>query len=108
MPTCGLPGIFGDHVVLQQEATLPVLGWANPREKVIVAFGIKTAETTAGTDGKWTIDFPALPGRSFCTTMRFTPTARRSARWLTALFFSPFFFSRRLPGPLRGTTGRQH
>ena len=28
-----LPGIFGDHMVLQQEATLPVWGWANPRRR---------------------------------------------------------------------------
>ena len=56
-----LPGIFGDHMVLQQEATLPVWGWANPQEKLTVTFGDKKAETTAGADGKWRIDFPALP-----------------------------------------------
>ena len=56
-----LPGIFGDHMVLQQEATLPVWGWANPQEKVVVTFGNEKAETTAGPDGKWRIDLPALP-----------------------------------------------
>ena len=25
-----LPALFGDHMVLQQEATLPVWGWAEP------------------------------------------------------------------------------
>jgi sialate O-acetylesterase len=56
-----LPGIFGDHMVLQQEAALPVWGWANPQEKVIVTFGNERAETTAGSDGKWRVDLPALP-----------------------------------------------
>jgi sialate O-acetylesterase len=56
-----LPGIFGDHMVLQQEATLPVWGWASPQEKVTVTFGNEKAETTAGPDGKWRIDLPALP-----------------------------------------------
>jgi sialate O-acetylesterase len=55
-----LPGIFGDHMVLQQEATLPVWGWANPQEKVAVTFGAEKAETVAGPDGKWRVDLPAL------------------------------------------------
>ena len=55
-----LPGIFGDHMVLQQEATLPVWGWANPQEKIVVTFGNKKAETTAGADGKWRVNLPAL------------------------------------------------
>ena len=56
-----LPGIFGDHMVLQQDATLPVWGWASPQEKVTVTFSGKSANTTAGADGKWRIDLPALP-----------------------------------------------
>jgi sialate O-acetylesterase len=56
-----LPGIFGDHMVLQQEATLPVWGWASPTEKVTVTFAGRRANTTAGANGKWRIDLPALP-----------------------------------------------
>jgi sialate O-acetylesterase len=56
-----LPALFGDHMVLQQEATLPVWGWADPGEKVRVAFAGKSAEATAGADGKWRADLPALP-----------------------------------------------
>ena len=31
-----MPAIFGNHMVLQQEAALPVWGWADPGEKVTV------------------------------------------------------------------------
>ncbi len=56
-----MPGIFGDHMVLQQDATLPVWGWAGSQEKVTVVFAGRTANTTAGADGKWRVDLPALP-----------------------------------------------
>jgi sialate O-acetylesterase len=56
-----LPAIFGDHMVLQQETTLPVWGWAAKGEKVTVTFGSSTASATADDDGKWRVDLPALP-----------------------------------------------
>src|SRR4051812_31885565 len=31
-----LAGVFGDHMVLQQRAPLPVWGWADPGERVTV------------------------------------------------------------------------
>jgi sialate O-acetylesterase len=56
-----MPVIFGDHMVLQQEATLPVWGTADAGEKVTVTVGKESASTTAGTDGKWLVKLPALP-----------------------------------------------
>lgn len=56
-----LPAIFGDQMVLQQDARLPVWGWADPGEKVTVTFGDQKAEATAGADGKWQTDLPAVP-----------------------------------------------
>ena len=60
-----MPAIFGDHMVLQQEKTLPVWGWAAAGEKVTVIFGDPsehhTAEATTGPDGKWHADLAALP-----------------------------------------------
>ncbi len=56
-----LPAIFGDHMVLQQEAALPVWGWAEPGEKVTVTFDGKKAEATAGADGKWRVELPRAP-----------------------------------------------
>ena len=55
-----LPAIFGDHMVLQQEATLPVWGRANPGEKITVTFNGRKAEATATAEGKWRADLPAL------------------------------------------------
>jgi len=48
-----LPALVSDHMVLQRGAKTNVWGWAAPGEKVTVKFAGKTAETTAGADGKW-------------------------------------------------------
>ncbi len=53
-----MPGIFGDHMVLQQEAKLPVWGWANPGEKVKVTLGKESLDTVAAADGAWRVEFP--------------------------------------------------
>ncbi len=50
-----LPRIFGDHMVLQRESTLPVWGWADPDEKVTVSVGSVSASTITGPDGKWKV-----------------------------------------------------
>ena len=55
-----LPSIFGDHMVLQQDAKLPVWGTADAGEKVAVSVGDKTANATAGADGKWSVKLPPL------------------------------------------------
>ena len=51
-----MPAIFGDHMVLQQAAKLPVWGWAAPGETVTVAFAGQKATTVAGDDGSWRVD----------------------------------------------------
>jgi len=48
-----LPAIFGDHMVLQRDAKVPVWGWADPNEAVTVTAGDVKADATAGADGKW-------------------------------------------------------
>jgi sialate O-acetylesterase len=53
-----LPGIFSDHMVLQQGQTLPVWDWADAAEEVCVALGAETKKTQAGADGKWRVDLP--------------------------------------------------
>ena len=58
-----LPAIFGDHMVLQQGATIPVWGHANVGEKITVTLGSSQGSTTAGADGKWRVDLPAVPSR---------------------------------------------
>jgi sialate O-acetylesterase len=64
-----LPAIFGDHMVLQQEAALPVWGTADPGEKVTITVGAEKAEATADAGGKWLVKLPALPNGAAPTTM---------------------------------------
>lgn len=51
-----MPLIFGDHMVLQQDAKLPVWGWADAGEKVTVTFAGQTVSATAAVDGTWRAD----------------------------------------------------
>jgi sialate O-acetylesterase len=55
-----LPAIFGDHMVLQRDISAPVWGWATPGETVTVVAGPERATTTAGKDGKWSVQLPKL------------------------------------------------
>lgn len=54
-----MPTIFGNHMVLQQDAKLPVWGWADPDEKVKVTLGTTSLEASAAPDGAWRVEFPA-------------------------------------------------
>lgn len=51
---------FKDHMVLQRRTAVPVWGKADPGEVVKVAFGGRTVSATAGADGAWRVDLPAM------------------------------------------------
>ena len=53
------PAVFGDHMVLEQDRTLPVWGWADPGDRVSVGFHGTTVTATAGADRAWRVDLPA-------------------------------------------------
>ena len=55
-----LPAIFGDHMVLQQGAPIPVWGWAESGEKITVTIAGQTATTTADSKGKWMVKLEPL------------------------------------------------
>jgi sialate O-acetylesterase len=55
-----LPEFFSDHMVLQQESPIKVWGWAEPNETVAVSIGENTTKATAGDDGKWMAELPAM------------------------------------------------
>jgi len=55
-----LPGVFGDHVVLQREMPVPVWGWADPAEQVTVTLGDQSKTATADSAGKWSVKLDAL------------------------------------------------
>jgi len=65
-----LPAIFGDHMVLQQDATLPVWGWADAGEEVTVTLGQgPAAKTTAAADGSWRVNLKPVPSSNEPTTL---------------------------------------
>lgn len=50
-----LPKVIGDHMVLQQDASVPIWGWADADEKVTVTLGNAKATATACSKGMWKI-----------------------------------------------------
>jgi sialate O-acetylesterase len=48
-----LPGIIGDHMLLQRDAPVRIFGRAEPGEAVAVAFRGQTARTVADAVGRW-------------------------------------------------------
>lgn len=55
-----LPGIFGDHMVLQRKMNVPVWGTAPANKKVTVQFAGQKKETTSDEDGKWKVTLSPL------------------------------------------------
>src|SRR4051794_6179993 len=53
--------LFSDHMVVQRDVTVPVWGWAPPRERVTVKLDERTASTTADSTGRWRLAFSPLP-----------------------------------------------
>ncbi len=53
-----LPAIFSDHMVLKQNTTVKMWGWANPTEKVkiISSWSSDTIETVGSNMAKWEVD----------------------------------------------------
>ena len=47
--------IFSDHMVLQRNKTIPVWGWAEPNENVIVEFIRQSKSVKADSSGKWMV-----------------------------------------------------
>src|SRR5688572_15942018 len=55
-----LPKLISDGMILQRDIPTKIWGWANINEKVSVKFNGKAVRTTAGADGRWFIQFPAM------------------------------------------------
>jgi sialate O-acetylesterase len=67
-----LPAIFGDHMVLQEQAKLPVWGTADPGEKVTVKVGSESGDATADSSGHWRVELAPLPANAAPVTMTVT------------------------------------
>jgi sialate O-acetylesterase len=67
-----LPALFSDHMVLQQQAEVPIWGWAAPGSKIrITASWGQKAATKAGKDGKWQVKLKT-PASGDIQTIRIT------------------------------------
>jgi len=56
-----LPVVIASDMVLQRECAAPIWGWANPGEKVTVAFAGQTKTATAGKAGDWKVKLDPMP-----------------------------------------------
>ena len=52
--------LFGDHMVIQQDAPVPVWGWADPGEQVTVMIGDQKQTSATGADGAWSLTLSPL------------------------------------------------
>lgn len=55
-----LPGVFGDHMVLQREMPVPIWGTADPEEQVTVTLADQSKTATADNTGKWAVKLDAI------------------------------------------------
>ncbi|MCC4211187.1 sialate O-acetylesterase [Leeuwenhoekiella parthenopeia] len=55
-----LPVLISDGMVLQRDAKVPVWGWADPGEQIMLSFKRKTYKTTTAKDGRWSIELPKM------------------------------------------------
>jgi sialate O-acetylesterase len=52
---------FSDHMVLQRNQPIRIIGWANAGEKISVTMDRETRRTRANKQGSWRIEFPSRP-----------------------------------------------
>ena len=55
-----LPQLFQSGMVMQRGKPIPIWGWADKGEQVIITFQKKTYTTTADDQGRWRIDLPKM------------------------------------------------
>jgi len=76
VPTAGasaltIPHVFGDHMVVQAGMPVPVWGWANPGEQIVVQFAGQERETAAAPgDGRWEVRLDPLTPSAEGRTLR--------------------------------------
>ncbi len=55
-----LSHLLGNGAILQREADIPLMGYADPGSTVTVLFADKEQNTTASDTGEWSVIFPAM------------------------------------------------
>jgi sialate O-acetylesterase len=70
-----LAGVFGDQMVLQQGAKLPIWGTATPGQQITVTIAGHRATTTTNTDGRWRAELDPIPSSSDAVPFTVSATA---------------------------------
>lgn len=65
-----VPSFFSDHMVLQSGQKVPVWGWAEPGEAVLVSIAGQTKKAKANKKGSWKVTLDALESSAVPTVMR--------------------------------------
>lgn len=61
MADVNLPAVISEHMVLQQDVSAPIWGWADKDEEVTVTIAGQSKSAKGGADGKWMIKLDKLP-----------------------------------------------
>jgi len=65
-----MPSLFTDHAVLQRNKAIPVWGWADPGEQVVVKMEGQEGTATADADGRWQANIgPMAAGGPYTMTI---------------------------------------
>ena len=65
-----LPRLISNGMVIQRDIEVPIWGWADPGEKVVINFEHNKYETTTGSDGKWRLKLkPVKAGGPYTMTL---------------------------------------
>ena len=65
-----LASVFSEHMVLQRDKPVPIWGWANAGEKVVVEFAGQTKAATAEASGKWLAKLDPMPASAEPRTLK--------------------------------------
>ena len=74
-----MPQVFGDHMVLQANAKLPVWGTAAPNSRLTIKLGDETQEVVADANGEWQVRFPPRKASSKPTKLSVTSGDQRKS-----------------------------
>ena len=64
-----VPNVIGSHMVLQRDRPLPIWGWAEPGEEVIVTLDAQKVSTKADDKGNWKVTLKAVKSDGKAHTM---------------------------------------
>lgn len=68
---------FVDDAILQRQMDVPVWGWAEPGQDIVVTFAGQTRKTTTGDDGKWMVTLDPMKASADGRELRVKATGQK-------------------------------